>query len=141
MNNKDFSYIYIEDMLKYYNNYKKKIAYFKLRLENIERMVFKANNGYDKLSVQSTCFYKDRLEKIEDIKEWLENKIVIYEFIVLKIEQALNVIKNDKYYIIIKMIFIECKSQIKVAKILGLSVGKVNQEKKRLIDIMKNIRV
>ena len=90
-------------MLKYYNTYKKKISYFKLRLENIERMIFKSNNGYDKLSVQSTCFYKDRLEKIEDIKERLENKIVIYEFIVLKIEQALNVIKNDKYYIIIEI--------------------------------------
>lgn len=141
MNNKDFSYIYIEKILKYYNTYKKKISYFKLRLENVEKMIFKANNGYDKLSVQSTRFYKDRLEKIEDIKEWLENKIVIYEFIVLKIEQALNVIRNDKYYMIIEMIFIECKSQSKVAKILGLSVGKVNQEKKRLIEIMKNIRV
>ena len=128
---------YIEDALQYYTTYIRKRDILISRVENIESEVLLQDHGYDKVNVQGSHKYKDHLEKMEELKEQLQEKISKYDYIIFKIEQCLDKIRLDKYYCVIDLLFFEKKSVEVVANILKLSVDRIIHERLRLIYIMK----
>lgn len=128
---------YIEDALQYYTTYKRKRDILISRIDNIESEVLLKDNGYDKVNVQGSHKYKDHLEKMEELKEQLQDKVYKYDYIIFAIEQCLDKIRLDKYYCVIDLLFFEKKSVETVASILKLTVDRVVYEKIRLISIMK----
>lgn len=128
---------YIEDALQYYTIYKRKRDILISRIDNIESEVLLKDNGYDRVNVQGSHKYKDHLEKMEELKEQLQEKISKYDYIIFEIEQCLDKIRLDKYYCVIDLLFFEKKSIEVVASILKLPIDRIIHEKIRLISIMK----
>ena len=66
-----------------------------------------------------------------------KQRVATTERFLTLIDNALDEIKDDPYYQVIKMIYIEGKTRESVADILFCDVKTITRNKKRLIDILK----
>ncbi|WP_336014692.1 RNA polymerase sigma factor [Fusobacterium polymorphum] len=131
INNLKSPYRKVEVILKNYKNFQKMVVSLKEQLNNIE-IVKKINP--DSTKPVGYVDYKPDIEKKEDIKDKINEEILIYENRILKTENALDFIKNDKYYRIIELKYFENYSVEDVCEKLDITEKTYRSHRNRLID-------
>lgn len=121
----------VEVILKNYKNFQKMLVSLREQLNNIE--VVKRIN-VDSTKPIGYVDYKPDIEKKEDIKDKINEEILIYENRILKTENALDFIKNDKYYRIIELKYFENYSVEDICEKLNITEKTYRSHRNRLID-------
>lgn len=119
-----------EKLLKYYNIFKKKLESKKEELKNV---VIRHSSGVAG-GGEGNFSYKADIEKIEDKKEFLQEEIQKYEKIILKVDNALAEIKQDKYYILIRLRYFENCRWEDIEERLDIDHSTIYRNIKRLIN-------
>ena len=101
------------------------------------------------VNVQSSKAYLSELEKVENRIEKLREEIVRIENVVNMVERALEIIKSNKYYDVIRMKYFEELTFEHIAEKLNISVITAKRYKNNMIrrlqliifsdDVIKNI--
>lgn len=127
-----------EHLLYNYENFKVAIA------DKEEQIRYFIDHGLDRKS-KSITFYNgnqamgvtSEVEKLEDKIESLEASIVLTRRFVKVIDTALDKIKEDPYFEIIKMKYYEGKSREQIAEFFEVDVSTITRNKNRLINTLK----
>lgn len=123
------TYKKVEDMLKYYNRFKKRIIYIQ---DNIDNIILKKSTKPITWG-DSISEYKSELEKIEDIKEQNQKRLEKYKILVQLVETALEEIKDDKYFRIIELRYFDKKNIEDIAEILNTTDRNIKRHRTRLV--------
>lgn len=123
------TYKKVEDILRKYDRFKKRIIYLENNLENI---ILKKNSTISGLGGHS-FEYKSDLEKKEDIREQNKKLIARYQEIIDLADQGLEEIKKDKYYKIIELRYFEKEMIENISEKLNVSERSVKRHRNRLI--------
>ena len=129
------TYKKVEDMLKYYNRFKKRIKFIQNNMDNI---ILKKSSGISEMSGGS-FEYKSDLEKKEEIREQNKKLIGKYQTIVNLIDEALEEIKDDEYYKIIELRYFENETIENISKILHTADRNIRRHRNRLINELSEI--
>lgn len=128
-NKEPSTYNKVELMLEYYNSFKKKIQ---LLQEELNYVVIKKQVNYDVVLAHNYEYLSD-LEKVELKKEELKSKILKYENVIDLVDLGLNGIKNDKYYDLILLKYLENYSVKDIIKKLEIDRSTYFRNKNRLL--------
>lgn len=123
------TYNKVELMLDYYNSFKKKI---KLLQEELNYVAVKKSVNYD-VVLAHNYEHLSECEKIELKKEEIKSKILKYENVIDLVDLGLNGIKNDKYYELIKLKYLENYSAKDIIKKLEIDRSTYFRNKSRLL--------
>lgn len=118
----------VRKLLNRYNSFKKRVEDLEKHLESVE---LTKRCGYDIIFSIKYEHLSD-FEKIELKKSQIKTEINEFRGFIELVDFALNEIKNDKYFGIVKLLFFERFSNEKVAEILNIDVSTVKRNKKRL---------
>ena len=127
---KNKQYKHIEDLLYQYNKTKKKIKTLESNLDNI---ILKKHSSIAGAN-DNNQDYKSDIEKIEEIKEEILKKIVNYKKLVKLTEDLLEQIRDDKYFRIIELRYLDNKKIDVIVEILEISHTTLTTQKRRLIE-------
>lgn len=109
----------IEDVLYSYKKYVDKI---KDDLKELENPQITKSYSIDKLTGSGYVMVKSELERIEELKERLLNDITRHEEILFRIDNALEMIKDNKDYNFIEMRYFNKLSYEEIADKIGVEV-------------------
>lgn len=109
----------IEDVLYSYKKYVDKI---KDDLKELENPQIAKRYSIDKLTGSGYVIVKSELERIEELKERLLNDITRHEEILFRIDNALEMIKDNKDYNFIEMRYFNKLSYEEIADKIGVEV-------------------
>lgn len=123
---------HVENLLYQYKKTKRKII---LMIENLENIVLKKYSSIGGANSSNNEF-KSEFEQKEEIKEKILKKIEDYKKLVKLTEDLLDSIKNEKYYKIIELKYLEKKTIEEISEILEKTSRTITTEKKRLIEIL-----
>lgn len=123
------TYNKVELMLEYYNSFKKKI---KSLQEELNYVVIKKQVSYD-IVLAHNYEHLSECEKVELKKEELKSKILKYENVIDLVDLGLNGIKNDKYYELIELKYLENYSAKDIIKKLEIDRSTYFRNKNRLL--------
>jgi Sigma-70, region 4. len=124
------TYKKVEDMLRYYNRFKKRIIYIQ---DNMDNVILKKISGISSMG-EGNFEYKSDIEKKEEIKEQNQKQLEKYKILVQLIERGLEEIKNDEYYKIIELRYFENETIENISEILSSSIRSVKRHRNRLIN-------
>lgn len=119
-----------ELLLKKYKNFKKRIRVLNQQLENVQ---LRKCVTFGEIRVENKE-YLSEYEKIENKKIEIKKSIGMYEAVISLIEQGLESIKDDKYYSIIEMRYLDRVKIEEIAEKIGVDESTVKRNKNRLID-------
>lgn len=128
-NKEPSTYNKVELMLEYYNSFKKKIQ---LLQEELNYVVIKKQVNYDVVLAHKYEHLSD-FEKVELKKEELKSKILRYENVIDLVDLGVNGIKNDKYYDLIVLKYLENYSVKDIIKKLEIDRSTYFRNKNRLL--------
>lgn len=128
-NKEPSTYNKVELMLEYYNSFKKKIQ---LLQEELNYVAIKKQVNYDAVLAHNYEYLSD-FEKVELKKEELKSKILKYENVIDLVDLGLNGIKNDKYYDLIVLKYLENYSVKDIIKKLEIDRATYFRNKNRLL--------
>lgn len=109
----------IEDVLYSYKKYVDKI---KDDLKELENPQIAKSYSIDKLTGSGYVTVKSELERIEELKERLLNDIARHEEILFRIDNALEMIKDNKDYNFIEMRYFNKLTYEEIADKIGVEV-------------------
>lgn len=119
-----------ELLLKKYKSFKKRIRVLNQQLENVQ---LRKCVTFGEIRVENKE-YLSEYEKIENKKIEIKKSIGMYEAVISLIEQGLESIKDDKYYLIIEMRYLDRVKIEEIAEKIGVDESTVKRNKNRLID-------
>lgn len=119
-----------ELLLKKYKSFKKRIGVLNQQLENVQ---LRKCVTFGEIRVENKE-YLSEYEKIENKKIEIKKSIGMYEAVISLIEQGLESIKDDKYYSIIEMRYLDRVKIEEIAEKIGVDESTVKRNKNRLID-------
>lgn len=119
-----------ELLLKKYKSFKKRIEVLNQQLENVQ---LRKCVTFGEIRVANKE-YLSEYEKIENKKIEIKKSIGMYEAVISLIEQGLESIKDDKYYSIIEMRYLDRVKIEEIAEKIGVDESTVKRNKNRLID-------
>jgi len=123
------TYKKVEDMLRYYNRFKRRIIFIENNMDNI---ILKKASGISELSSGSFT-YKSDLEKKEDIREQNQKLINKYQAIIDLVDCALSEIKDDEYFKVIELRYFEKKNNEEISEELNIGMTSVKRHRNRLV--------
>ena len=123
------TYKKVENLLKYYNRFIRRIDLIEANLDNI---VLKKSTGFTDIPKTNNAF-KTEMEKKEEIKESLLRRLEKYKILVQLVETAMEEIKDDKYFKIIELRYFDKKNIEEIAEELGIGVTSVKRHRNRLV--------
>ena len=108
----------MEEILRNYPKYQKRIE---VEIENLKNPQIKKScgpggqggNNYD---------YKSEIEQIEELKQRISNNISRYKEIIFRIDECLNMVKDNKDYPFIQMKYFDKMTYEEIAEKLGVSL-------------------
>ena len=109
----------IEDVLYSYKKYVDKI---KDDLKELENPQITKSYSIDKLTGSGYVMVKSELERIEELKERLLNDIARHEEILFRIDNALEMVKDNKDYNFIEMRYFNKLTYEEIADKIGVEV-------------------
>ena len=109
----------IEDVLYSYKKYVDKI---KDDLKELENPQITKSYSIDKLTGSGYVMVKSELERIEELKERLLNDIARHEEILFRIDNALDMVKDNKDYNFIEMRYFNKLTYEEIADKIGVEV-------------------
>lgn len=119
-----------ELLLKKYKSFKKRIRVLNQQLENVQ---LRKCVTFGEIRVENKE-YLSEYEKIENKKIEIKKSIGMYAAVISLIEQGLESIKDDKYYSIIEMRYLDRVKIEEIAEKIGVDESTVKRNKNRLID-------
>lgn len=126
-----------EKLISSYNLLKSAVERKKLSMEEIELNGLTPNNATIKERVQGgNTEYKSEIEKKEERMEELKNDIEYFERVICLIEQAMETVKQDKYYKILEMKYFNKNTMEDIAEEFEVDVRTIKRNKNRLINEM-----
>ena len=131
LKNINHPYRKVEVILKNYKNFQKMVVSLREQLNHID--IVKRIN-VDSTKPVGYVDYKTDIEKKEDIKDRINEEILIYENRILKTENALDFIKKDKYYRIIELKYFENYSVEDICEELDITEKTYRSHRNRLVD-------
>jgi len=123
------TYKKVENLLKYYNRFIRRIDLIEANLNNI---VLKKSTGFTDIPKTNNAF-KSEMEKKEEIEESLLRRLEKYKILVQLVETALEEIKDDKYFKIIELRYFDKKNIEEIAEILNTTDRSIKRHRTRLI--------
>ena len=124
------TYKKVEDMLRYYNRFKKRIIYIQ---DNMDNVILKKISGISSMG-EGNFEYKSDIEKKEEIREQNQKQLERYKILVQLIERGLEEIRNDEYYKIIELRYFENGTIENISEELKYSVATVKRNRNRLVN-------
>lgn len=109
----------IEDVLYSYKKYVDKI---KDDLKELENPQITKSYSIEKLTGSGYVMVKSELERIEELKERLLNDIARHEEILFRIDNALDMVKDNKDYNFIEMRYFNKLTYEEIADKIGVEV-------------------
>ena len=109
----------IEDVLYSYKKYVDKI---KDDLKELENPQIAKSYSIEKLTGSGYVMVKSELERIEELKERLLNDITRHEEILFRIDNALDMVKDNKDYNFIEMRYFNKLTYEEIADKIGVEV-------------------
>jgi phage transcriptional regulator, rinA family len=109
----------IEDVLYSYKKYVDKI---KDDLKELENPQIAKSYSIEKLTGSGYVMVKSELERIEELKERLLNDIARHEEILFRIDNALDMVKDNKDYNFIEMRYFNKLTYEEIADKIGVEV-------------------
>jgi hypothetical protein len=127
-----------EQLLYNYPKFKKSLEIKLEKIEEIEQIgLRKKAKSITSFSGTGNGEFKSDLEKAEDKIEELKNSIQLTCMAIELVDEALNAIKDDKYFRIIALKYWERKTHEEIAEILEKEVSWITRNKNRLIGELK----
>lgn len=126
-----------EYILKNYTEFKKAID------ERNEQIADISRNGIKKKSCSITSYpgstrtVADDLDKAEEQINMLKHQNDITKRLIDKIDNVLSELKNEPYFVILEMYYIDKKKYEVIAGELGISIASVSSVKKNMLEKIK----
>lgn len=120
--------------LKAYSKHKEKIN--ELLKELNDPLIIKGIS-YDKLGASGYKEVKADIERVSELRLRIINDINRSEEFIYRVNSALNMIKDDKYYKVIEMKTILGKTTEEVAELFNVSTTTINENENRLLGELK----
>lgn len=136
--NKQSAFQKTEILLYNYNSFKDAIKEKRKQIKEVKSYGTKEKSkSITSFSSGGSFDIKDEDEKIEDKVKQLENSITITKNFIKVIDSALDKIKDDKYFEIIKLKYLEGKKREEMAEVLDCDEKTISRNKNRLINKLK----
>ena len=124
----------IEDVLYSYKKYVDKI---KDDLKELENPQITKSYSIEKLTGSGYVMVKSELERIEELKERLLNDIARHEEILFRIDNALDMVKDNKDYAFIQMKYFDKKTYEEIADALNISLKSTYSMRNRILGALE----
>lgn len=121
-------------ILEAYGKCEKRI---KILLKRLDNPILVKGYSFDKLGNSGYMEVKSDIERVSELRSRIINDINRNEEFIYRVDSALEMIKDDKYYNIIKLKTIDGKTLEKVAEILKVSTTTINENENRLLENLK----
>lgn len=137
--NKQTPFQKTEQLLYNYNNFKQAIEDKQEQIRSIhESGLPQKSKSISSFTTNDGMINTDsELEKAEQKIEVIESSIVVTKRFISIIDGALDKIKDDPYYEVIKLKYFEEKSREEIAEIMCVDVSTITRNKNRLINALK----
>ena len=124
-----------KEIFEIYRKYSKRI---KILLKRLNNPILIKGYSYDKLGTSGFQEVKSDIERISDLRSRIINDINRCEEFIYRVDSAIELLKDNKYYDVIKFRFIEGKTLEETAEELQVSTTTVNKAENELL---KELRV
>ncbi|ALF24739.1 DUF1492 domain-containing protein [Fusobacterium nucleatum] len=108
----------MEEILRNYPKYQKRIE---VEIESLKNPQIKKSCGPSGQGGNSYD-YKSEVEQIEELKQRISNNISRYKEIIFRIDECLNMVKDNKDYPFIQMKYFDKMTYEEIAEKLGVSL-------------------
>ncbi|WP_064590319.1 DUF1492 domain-containing protein [Streptobacillus moniliformis] len=131
----------VKILLYNYNKYLNKIEIYNKQLKELETSSYIINTSIfnNDIKVQQSTIFKSELEKKEEMKDILKSKINKLIYITTKIKDALSIIQDEEYHIILTMKYFQKKSNNEICNNLNISESTLIRNHNKLIKELKSI--
>lgn len=119
-----------KEIFEIYRKYSKRI---KILLKRLNNPILIKGYSYDKLGTSGFQEVKSDIERISDLRSRIINDINRCEEFIYRVDSAIELLKDNKYYNIIKFRFIEGKTLEETAEELQVSTTTVNKAENELL--------
>ena len=119
-----------KEIFEIYRKYSKRI---KILLKRLNNPILIKGYSYDKLGTSGFQEVKSDIERISDLRSRIINDINRCEEFIYRVDSAIELLKDNKYYDVIKFRFIEGKTLEETAEELQVSTTTVNKEENELL--------
>lgn len=123
----------MEEILRNYPKYQKRIE---VEIENLKNPQIKKScgsvgqggNSYD---------YKSEVEQIEELKQRISNNISRYKEIIFRIDECLNMVKDNKDYPFIQMRYFDKMTYEEIAEKLDIHIANTYKMRNRILEALE----
>lgn len=119
-----------KEIFEIYRKYSKRI---KILLKRLNNPILIKGYSYDKLRTSGFQEVKSDIERISDLRSRIINDINRCEEFIYRVDSAIELLKDNKYYDVIKFRFIEGKTLEETAEELQVSTTTVNKAENELL--------
>jgi sigma-70, region 4 len=119
-----------KEIFEIYRKYSKRI---KILLKRLNNPILIKGYSYDKLGTSGFQEVKSDIERISDLRSRIINDINRCEEFIYRVDSAIELLKDNKYYDVIKFRFIEGKTLEETAEELQVSTTTVNKAENELL--------
>ena len=119
-----------KEIFEIYRKYSKRI---KILLKRLNNPILIKGYSYDKLGTSGFQEVKSDIERISDLRSRIINDINRCEEFIYRVDSAIELLKDNKYYDVIKCRFIEGKTLEETAEELQVSTTTVNKAENELL--------
>lgn len=119
-----------KEIFEIYRKYSKRI---KMLLKRLNNPILIKGYSYDKLGTSGFQEVKSDIERISDLRSRIINDINRCEEFIYRVDSAIELLKDNKYYDVIKFRFIEGKTLEETAEELQVSTTTVNKAENELL--------
>ena len=137
-NNKRTPFQKTETLLYNYNNFISAIQDKYEQIEAIKKVGLpKRSTSITTFSSSPTYEVKSDIDKTEEKIESIEQSIQVTKNFISVIDAALNMLKDDPYFEIIRMKYFEGKTREEIAEHFDVDVSTISRNKNRLINLLQ----
>lgn len=136
--NKQTPFQKTEILLYNYNNFQEAIKDKYLQIETIQAVgIPKKSSSISSFSSQPTYEIKSDADKAEEKIECIEQSIQTTKNFIKVIDAAIDVLKDDPYFDIIRMKYFEGQTREEIAEYFEVDVSTISRNKNRLINMLQ----
>jgi len=137
-NNKRTPFQKTETLLYNYNNFKAAIQDKHDQIEEIKNVgLRKRSKSITSISSNPTYEIKSDIDKAEEKIESIEQSIQVTKNFIRIIDNAIDMLKDDPYFDIIRMKYFEGKTREEMAEYYDVDVSTISRNKNRLVNLLQ----
>lgn len=126
-----------EILLYNYNNFKQAISDKYKQIETIRVYGLPKKSASVSSFSSQAIVYKDESDKVDEKIESLEQSIQTTKSFIDVIDSALDTLRDDVYFDIIKLKYFECKGRGEIAEYFQVDASTISRNKNRLVNTLQ----